>query len=96
MLKVLHIAARSPGTESNGLIKIKKKAIYGLGITAKKGRTDWRNEGNRTEEVTDGALLEGGMDSATLEWLWRAVVVNHAAVRFTLSREEQGAEFGHL
>lgn len=55
--------------------------------------------GNRAEvagEVGEEALLEGGADSSTLEWLRRTVVVHHAALVLALSAEEQAAEFSHL
>lgn len=54
--------------------------------------------GSRAENVAKvrGVLLEGSMDMATLEWLGRAVVVDHVTFVLTLSREEQAAEFVHL
>lgn len=57
-----------------------------------------KGEGNRAERVRqgEGVLLEGSTDRATLEQLGRAVVVHHAALGLTLSREEQAAEFFHL
>lgn len=64
-------------------------------LTKRGGR---EGEGNRAERARegDGALLERSTDGATLERLGRPVVVHHAALGLTLSREEQTAEFGHL
>lgn len=55
--------------------------------------------GNRAEvaeEVGEEALLEGGAESSSLEWLRRTVVVHHAALGLAFSTEEQAAEFSHL
>lgn len=52
--------------------------------------------GQRSQEVGEEALLEGGAESSTFEWLRRTVVVHHAAVGLALSVEEQAAEFSHL
>lgn len=61
-----------------------------------KGKREGRVQKGRRGKGGGGVLLEGSTDRATLEGLGRAVVVHHAALGLTLSREEQAAEFGHL
>lgn len=60
------------------------------------GRGEQGRKGKRRVWGRGGALLEGSTNSATLEWLGRAVVVHHAAFGLALSGEEQVAEFIHL
>lgn len=60
------------------------------------GRGEQGSKGKRRVWGRGGASLEGRTNSATLEWLGRAVVVHHAAFGFALGGEEQVAEFGHL
>lgn len=41
-------------------------------------------------------LFEGGTDPTALQRLRRSVVVHHAAWSFSVSREQEAAEHGHL
>lgn len=70
-----------------------------FGTHCKKGNSGCLTKGREQDRKGNrggGVLLERSTDSASLEWLRRAVVVSHAAFSCTLGGEEQGAEFGHL
>lgn len=60
----------------------------------------WSSHGGRgrlgTGQVGEEALLEGGAESSTFEWLRRTVVVFHVARILIRRVEEQAAEFSHL